>query len=412
MRNILLLVLIPLLLVSIVAQSDGANAWFFSPTRGFGIILPDSVQMDGIYSFDSVVDGVFVFETDLWKLKKIAVSVSRIRKTSGSVINTSDKAFLLQRTKGEITRRGRDKLISDYPIRLGKFSGRQMVKYRPEISALPEILAHVFVGEREAFVVKAVYEPGYETNKIAFKTIATFRIIGEREQLTVDFDNTLPQFPVVSRQSNDAKDQGLRGTVKSISKMTFDMQGGSARIFDKSYYSRVGDLERRIAYNDNLPLVVENFGYLKGSRVSTSVPLIKYAYKKVRGTEYVGSHVAKNGDPRYEQEFKYSYDRQGRLVEINIWDNAHVWKSRKTAVYNDRTVTWNTYDYKSKPVLTEFCMMDNGGNVIEESLITQTNYIYKDFDKAGNWTIRVAKTKTSVTESLEQLEVRYITYYK
>jgi hypothetical protein len=190
--------------------------------------------------------------------------------------------------------------------------------------------------------------------------------------------------------------------------------------FREVHFSPSGNLESVIFYNDMLPILLENYGYLDGRRVYKSQGLINYRFSKVPGEKLVTKHIAKNGDPRYESEIDYLYDNQGRLTEVNVWDSAGVWQFQKIAVYDHASVTWNTYGNKHKLTSKHFLVHDDKGDVTQENTfnssdklpVFKTRYDYVELDAFGNWVKRIARTELSSTQNVEIVEYRSFTYYE
>jgi hypothetical protein len=228
----------------------------------------------------------------------------------------------------------------------------------------------------------------------------------------------LPQTPVVKKGRPDTWDLGLKGKVKQV--VTQVGEVGKLELLLKSKYEfdKDGASLKHIWYDEyGNPASVTVYGYIDGKRVATA-GYIDYDYNASPPPPpaWVRDNANAKRDPRYFYAYEADYDAKGEPIEKRQFGNDGKMTTRTVYVRNGAKREQTRYDGRgeARPGLTE--TFDEAGNVIEtvlpignfEPIINQ--YKYELFDAQGNWTRRIATTKSRSGTST-QAEVRMITYY-
>src|SRR5262249_49545380 len=148
----------------------------------------------------------------------------------------------------------------------------------------------------------------------------------------------LPQPPVEKRVSTDARDEGLKGKVRSV--VEYSMEAAKKTVDKEDYYNSDGNLIRSVDYDNGYPETVSVFGFVDGMRVSRSgtVHYQPGEEPKPQGifitvdldTDVPGA----KRDERYTERYVRVYNSQNRLIELQrLGNNGKLW-SRQTNTYS------------------------------------------------------------------------------
>ena len=216
----------------------------------------------------------------------------------------------------------------------------------------------------------------------------------------------LPQEPVVEKALSDAKDEGLKGKVRSVIQGSQDLSGtGYSQDKKLSYikdYNESGNVVRRISfdYRGN-PDDITVYGYLNGLRVSKTNS-IRYSYDPppiALPPAASGNSQKEVGDSRITYSYSYKYVA-GHLSEMQMFHNNGRPGMRYTYTRNGDQLVNLVYDNEGNLNQKYVYVLDKSGNEIEEQSIDLTprkyygdkrySFIYDSFDKEGNWTKKTA----------------------
>lgn len=279
------------------------------------------------------------------------------------------------------------------------------------------------IYETTVLVKKSQYE------KTAVGVLDSFKLLSDpeiTEEALKAGPGPLPQTPEAPRAGSDAEDEGLRGPVKSVrseirylSETPFTQSGTQSWI---TTYNEKRNKVRTDSYDfkNNLYLITI-YGYLDGSRVSTSKLILREYSPPVAigGGGYRPSN--KPTDPRYKHRFEFKYDDQKRLIEKTDFSSNGDLVERAVYKYEGNQKEELVYLADGSLSHRSLDVLDDKGNVLEStdfapdgSVGSKLSYTY-EFDSNGNWTKRT-RSWIAGSERLRQLngpsvQVRTITYW-
>ena len=234
----------------------------------------------------------------------------------------------------------------------------------------------------------------------------------------------LPQSPVEPRVSTDAKDEGLKGKVKSV--VDYSLEAGKRSIGEENYYNSDGNLIRSISYDEGFPESVTVYGFVNGMRVSRSGDV---KYKSGEKPPPKGMSITMNlnndlpgvkRDERYDARYERKYDAENRLIELRrLGNNGKLW-SLQTNTYSGNMRTWREFWEDGQEVSKSDYFSNEQGNTVKENSYGGDNDVtthvmtYK-FDAQGNWIVKMTfkemKTKGKMVRKLLWTSYRTIIYY-
>lgn len=239
----------------------------------------------------------------------------------------------------------------------------------------------------------------------------------------------LPQSPVGKWPSTDARDEGLKGNVKSLIEYT-QGAGSRKRLLEKaSYYDKTGYLTKSILYDEGYPSHVLVYGFLDGMRVNRSTEIIyadgekpasKHQLITVRAEDNAKDPNAPR-DTRYRMRDVREYDSQGRLIEGRGYqNNGELWQ-RTTYIYEGNHRTEREFDRDGNEFTKTTYLLDASGNELELLMHADENeppekYLKKyEFDSLGNWIVERTYEETVARKrkivKLAWTSYRTITYH-
>lgn len=250
-------------------------------------------------------------------------------------------------------------------------------------------------------------------------------------QLAKVTPSPLPQSPVVSRIGSDAKDDGLKGRVKTLleemeylDKTEYPAERHKSR---EQQFGNDGNLVKATFYDyRGNPSFIVVYGYLDSKRVSKAGPSIRHSYDPPPLMAPPGtSKPEPKGDDRYTSAWEYKYDKAGHIIEELRYNNAGLANYRTSYEYGDKTEKRMSCNVPcSGSAFRNFSSLDADGRVIKlESDNPQTmmdpdsvtTFRYLEFDSAGNWTKREATGTRSIsrdgTKPIHYIEYRTFTYF-
>ncbi|MEQ1923170.1 MAG: hypothetical protein ABL952_11750, partial [Pyrinomonadaceae bacterium] len=250
-------------------------------------------------------------------------------------------------------------------------------------------------------------------------------------QLVKATPSSLPQLPVAARAGSDAKDDGLKGRVKTLleEKEYLDKTEYPAerRKSGEQEFGNDGNLIKHtfFDYRGN-PSFIVVYGYLGGKRVSKAGEWIRHSYDPPPMMALPGTYKPEpKGDDRYTNAWEYKYDKSGRIVEELRYNNAGEANYRTLYEYGDKIEkrlscnfpcsgqsyrNMTTFDADGRAIKLE---SDNPQTIMDPD--SSTTYRYLEFDAAGNWTKREATGTRAIsrdgTKPIHYIEYRTFTYY-
>ncbi|HXR98990.1 MAG TPA: hypothetical protein VN724_00420 [Pyrinomonadaceae bacterium] len=267
---------------------------------------------------------------------------------------------------------------------------------------------------------------------VALKVLDSFKILSAAEvsaalkaKAAAAEPDPLPQEPVAARAGSDARDDRLRGEVKTVLEESESLTGTSTVSGRKpnsmKYYNKAGNLTKQELYDykGNLSQITV-YGYIDGARVSNFKTIERnYNPPPVRIAPSPGAAPPKF-DPRYANKYTFLYDDQKRLIEKTWFMSNGETTARDVYKYSGNQLETLFYSGDGSLNRRFFATVDDKGNKIEE---TQTSdgpvkdkysYAY-EFDAKGNWTKRVTSkwvTKDGKSSFVaEYILYRTLTYY-
>ena len=310
-------------------------------------------------------------------------------------------------------------------ISLGKHPG---IEQRVDLFT-GTVIQRAYIVSRRVYEIVAVMKTNQRVHEsIAVGALDSFKVLSDdelkikqAEQAAKAQPSPLPQTPVAPRAGTDARDEGLRGPVKSVLTETQELvEGDSEKERHRDTYNEQGNLVKSEWYDDKGNVgSVKVYGYIDGSRVST----VKDTYARhdpltVKVETPPGS---KAPDPRFQYKCEYKYDQKKRLIEETTFLNdGELWMR---TVYKYGPNHKEKLDYSEDGRLGQRVLfkLDEKGNEVQETVYNsngearyKTTYVY-EFDAKGNWTKRTAKrVELKYRHELplpDAVSVRTITYY-
>src|SRR2546425_2066301 len=308
----------------------------------------------------------------------------------------------------------RDSLAEKAKLREGKLIGERSLSgighpAREVRIEFPDglFIQRVFLVSKRMYLVSAVLHKDQLSQEAdAVTVIDSFRILGDAEldaaikrRIAEVTPSPLPQAPVAPRAGIDAKDEGLKGKVKTVLTESEDLSGkwavGSRKPSSMQYYNEDGNLIKteRYDWKGNLS-DIEVYGYIDGDRVS------KYAYIRHEYDPPPMMMASAPGQKRVEHDNRYSiklkfiYDSNDRLIERVVIGNDGELRTRCVHDFDKAKEVESCYSdgkiyYKSTSIV------DDRGNVIEKTIerpssgsnnTSSDRYSYDyQFDSKHNW---------------------------
>jgi hypothetical protein len=231
----------------------------------------------------------------------------------------------------------------------------------------------------------------------------------------------LPQSPIESgRPSSDAKDDGLKGNVKSV--LSYFLDEPKKKTPDsEAYYDEAGNETKHVSYDEGYPVVVIVYGYVDGMRVLRSGDVTYAEGERPESTTIIVKMAPAAGptaDPRYESRIARKYDDQNRLVELIRMNNSgQIWQ-RQNYSYAGNKRTQITLDRLGQEFSYTVDTLDSHGNPVESVSGREDPYKIVNkytYDTRGNWTSMAVYEEVAVrgrkTQKHRWTTVRTITYY-
>lgn len=269
-------------------------------------------------------------------------------------------------------------------------------------------IQRIYLVLKRMYLVSAVLHQDQRANETAVVTILdSFRILSDAEveaawkrKVSDATPTPLPQEPEAPRLGSDAKDERLKGKVKTVFTESEDLSGtwavSSRKPSSMEYYNERGNLTKteRYDWKGNLSYI-EVYGYIDGDRASKSA-YIRHEYDPPpMMLPQAPGQPKVTYDNRYSIKLKYKYDENGHLIERSVIGNDGDLKTRCVHdLKNDREevscFSKDTLYFKTLEILSD------QGDVIERTSYrpkrTQNADFDKDkysytyeFDAKGNW---------------------------
>jgi len=236
----------------------------------------------------------------------------------------------------------------------------------------------------------------------------------------------LPQSPIEKRPSTDARDDGIKGKVKSVIEYTVEAGRVKRELYAEKYYNENGNLIRSVSYGEGYPDSVVVYGYVDGMRVRRSGDIEYAKGEKPLSKQIV---VAMNTDvdtdaqrdPRYRMREVRKYDDQNRLIEEASYQNNGQLSSRTTFTYEGNVRIERGFFPDGQEISKTRETLDASGDVIEQLMYgaddePPSRYTMKhQLDSQGNWIVeQTYEEKTVRKRKITKLlwtSYRTIEYY-
>lgn len=232
----------------------------------------------------------------------------------------------------------------------------------------------------------------------------------------------LPRSPTIKRSETDAGLDGLKGNVKTVTKLKSAAEFPLAKqITSEDSFDTNGNKLKHVDfdYRGN-PWSIEIYGFMEGKLVS-NVGTIAHGYDAPAAAAPPG--YVKPPDLPYRFSYEFKYDDKRRLIEKQVlWHTGGL--ERKTIyTYDSNKVDESTTDRTGKEIAKSIKYYDTKGNLIEVDYLSlsQQNgddiqkFTYEKFDTRGNWTERRVSENTRLRNGnrgdIQQIEYRAITYF-
>jgi hypothetical protein len=243
-----------------------------------------------------------------------------------------------------------------------------------------------------------------------------------KERIEKATPTALPQTPAVTRVSSDAKDEGLKGLVRSVLLLN-EYENGMSQTSSEDLYDRDGMSIRHVSYDyQGNPWQIVIYGYIDGKRV-TSLGYISYDYDPPLVAAPRGGSVPKlPADTRYAYRYEYTYDGKGMVTEKLTYANTGKLSGKTTYAYDGDKRERASSNSDGKNVSKAFEVYNAKGNMTHVTYPGTNSYgdsvytfKYEKFDSHGNWTRRIQSGKAGQygggQKDFRNIEIRKITYY-
>lgn len=324
-------------------------------------------------------------------------------------------------------------LVSSKPITLGNYKGAEVIFTMPEGGK--GITRNYAQGKWQYTINAFIKGTDPDAEMLAVRALDSFKILTDADRaadlarrIAEATPKDLPQSPVPARPSSDAKDDRLKGNVRSLIRETEDIGAASQKGRKKSFeilFDERGNTLKHTSYDyrDN-PGDIKVYGYIDGARVSKT-GYVRHEYNPPPAIAPPAPPGAKPviRDDRYSTKYVYTYDKKRRLTEEAVYSNSGELFYRTTYVYGGDRLEENYLREDGTLGSKTVEISDKKGNVIEQTYSSttysnrerKTFYKYESFDSHGNWTKRTVTGKYPKSDGTEgdlnYIEYRTITYY-
>lgn len=233
----------------------------------------------------------------------------------------------------------------------------------------------------------------------------------------------LPQSPVPTSVSSDARDTGLKGKVNSILEFSLPAGRRLREPTKESFFTESGNWIKRVHYDEGYPSIVVVFGYIDGMRVSLSREVQYASGERPESSDIIllgrtedSEGIPESGrDTRYGMKTILKYDGHGRLIESNEYqNNGDLWNRAIIEYEKNRRIERN-FDANGDEMSNTTEVFDAAGNAIERQEGPDKYVLKHEFDLQGNWIVeRTYEEKTVKRKKVLKLlwtTYRTITYY-
>jgi hypothetical protein len=370
-----------------------------------------------------------------WVTSEAAITVTFLHAQGAAEFDTDlSPADYEARVKNILLEKIKSKLVSSKPITLGDYKGVEVIFTMP--NGVKGISRSYAFGKWQYTVNAFITGTDPDAEMLAIRALDSFKILSDADRAE-DVAQTiakatpadLPQSPRPARPSSDAKDDRLKGKVKTVVRETENIgvaeQKGRKKDFEE-LFNEHGDMVRHTSYNyRGNPSFIKVYGYIDGSRAAKA-GYMQYAYEPppppppLLPSRPVAAAVVR--DERYSDKYVYIYDRKDRITEELAYGNDGVLTSRITYIYDGNRVEISSLSSKGAVITKTIELTDNKGNLVERTFsmpnypASKRTYKYDSFDSHGNWTQRTVTGKYGKYDGTfgdqNYIEYRTITYYR
>jgi hypothetical protein len=409
---------------------------------------------DGLFTVALPKDGVDFEATTLgqgspketggkysWKVKEGVIIIHYSDDPDFVVKTEKDYADVADGLKAGITVFGAT-VLSERTIKLGEYRGYEIKFESPEKS---KGITRMWIAGTRTYGVFGLAEPGAAgAIEIITSALDSFELTTanpkpkstpsklsaeDREKIDQATPAALPQVTAVKKERSDAKDDDLKGKIKTVTEESEDLTGGPWSKYGRHFasitdYDTRGDRLKSVSFNgDGVASTVTVYGYIDGARVdkSASVRPNPNRYTIVGEVSRVPPHAP---DPRFDSKWLYKY-ANGKLIGMDIIESDglpgmryvynHVKGRREEIAYDHNGEINQKYHYILDEKGNEIERIDFSVRPQDSGVDTRYRINIASFDAAGNWTERTVLKP--VTENGKQVfkpmyrEYRTIAYW-
>lgn len=402
-----------------------ASERFSSVMGRFSIALPKSIH--GYSALTPKLIGMNASgEMFQWQLREggVIVTYHDFHDPDFSVVTEKDFANYFAGVKKGMVEATNGNVKAERPLTLGTHRGYEYVFERNGAAGV----ARTFYVNKRSYTLMAFPAKNTDAEKLIEEAFDSFTMISATDansdiakRVLDSTPEPLPQEPVAAKEKSDAEDEGLKGSVKTVTEESEDLSGSwstqGRHLSSVEEYNEKGNRTKRIAYDSNAkPFQITVYGYLEGARVSKSAS-IRYDEDPPLMALPPSPKPPAPRDTRYGYKYGYKYVG-GRLSEKQLILNNGVNGMRYVYNYDGNTLEQLVYDEKGKLNMKWLSKLDDKGNEIETIYLDvlkihgfdETYSItYDAFDGNGNWTKKT--TSKMVTEDgMQVYKPWYVTY--
>jgi hypothetical protein len=229
-----------------------------------------------------------------------------------------------------------------------------------------------------------------------------------------------------SQRMTDRDLEGFRGNVKVVESWS-EQQGPDGKPVKKPEVMNIEayDIEgNRVSETSYWTGEKNTYFVLDGDRVAKTERITNDPRVKIQmlGTIETGGQK-KPKDKRFDERYKYEYDKSGRITELKqYFSDGKLWLTKKFTYDTAGRIILEKGTIEDRPRYQESLTYDSNGNEIESVYVDYDSQGKKDtdyfkytnykFDKAGNW---IERTETTLDKDKKVTRVgiagRTITYH-
>ncbi|HEX8277525.1 MAG TPA: hypothetical protein VF540_02480, partial [Segetibacter sp.] len=398
--------LIAVLIISF-ANIYSQNSDVFASGGGFKLNLPKSASSSKDIAFN---DGKLSGEGKAYTWEKpqayFVQALYYVIDTEKKTLSLPEKTALLNPMKDALLKEAKEKNFP-YTEKEYSFNGNKGIELQILYSGNPggKSIARFFIVGKRFFHISTLFNRNQDETDIV-RIMDSFSLLDSKSLIAAKIEeatpNALPQEPVVAKLKTDAQDKNLKGKVKSIIEENQDSSSKKRERETEEYYNELGNLTKRISFNEDYPSDVTIWGYIDGQRVLKSnyinfdddqrPPLRRMIITASAENNVKNPNLPK--DTRYSVRKTYKYNEKGQLIEEQTHNNnGEIW-SRNVFNYKGNEREELHYGQNGAQWSRTIEILDKDGNVIERNLMDAQDKIDSkiistyEYDAQGNWIVK------------------------